>query len=46
MQYRNPVYTADGRINCEINHSHYGWIPFTADTKDGNKVIPLKEIIK
>ena len=34
MQYRNPVYTADGRINCEINHSHYGWIPFTADAND------------
>ncbi len=34
MQYRNPVYTADGRINCEINHSYYGWIPFTADSND------------
>jgi len=34
MQYRNPVYTIDNRINCEINHPVYGWIPFTADPND------------
>lgn len=31
---RNPVFTADGRIDCEINHPVYGWIPFTADPSD------------
>lgn len=34
MDYRNPVYTVDGRITCEIDHPHYGWIPFTADGND------------
>lgn len=34
MEYRNPIYTIDGRIDCEINHPEYGWIPFTADSYD------------
>jgi len=34
MEYRNPVYTEDGRIDCEINHPEYGWIPFTCDPDD------------
>lgn len=34
MEYRNPIYTADGRIDCEVNHPDYGWIPFTADPND------------
>jgi hypothetical protein len=34
MNYRNPKYTADGRIDCEIEHPQYGWIPFTADPND------------
>lgn len=34
MNYRNPVFTADGRIDCEIQHPVYGWIPFTVDPAD------------
>ena len=34
MQIRNPVYLADGRIDCEVKHPHFGWIPFTADPND------------
>lgn len=34
MDIRNPVFTADGRIDCEIEHPVYGWIPFTADPND------------
>lgn len=34
MNYRNAQYTEDGRINCEIEHSKFGWIPFTADSND------------
>lgn len=30
MQIRNPIYTADGRVDCEIEHPNYGWIPYTA----------------
>jgi hypothetical protein len=34
MDYRNSVFTADGNIDCEINHPVYGWIPFTCDPND------------
>lgn len=34
MQLRNPIYTADGRIDCEIDHPIYGWVPFTASDHD------------
>ena len=34
MKNRNPIFIEDGRINCEIEHPQYGWIPFTADPND------------
>jgi hypothetical protein len=34
MDIRKPIFTADGRIDCEIHHPEFGWIPFTADTND------------
>lgn len=34
MDVRNPVFTANGSINCEIEHPAHGWIPFTADPND------------
>ena len=34
MNIRNPVYTATGEIDCEINHPALGWIPFTANPED------------
>ena len=34
MNYRNAQFLADGRIDCEIEHPSYGWIPFTADPND------------
>jgi len=37
MKTRNEVFTADGRIDCEINHPVYGWIPFTASPDDPEK---------
>lgn len=30
----NPVYTATGLIDCQIQHPVYGWIPFTCDPND------------
>ena len=33
-EYRNPAFTASGRIDCEINHPVLGWIPFTLDASD------------
>ena len=34
MQFRNPIFTSTGAIDCEINHPVYGWIPFTAVAGD------------
>jgi len=37
MNYRNPTYTSDGAIDCEIEHPDYGWIPFTASADDAEQ---------
>jgi hypothetical protein len=34
MNYRYPIYTKNGWIDCEIEHPDYGWIPFTCDPND------------
>lgn len=34
MKVRNPIFNANGGINCEIEHPVYGWIPFTASPDD------------
>lgn len=34
MNVRNPTFTADGKIDCEIEHPTHGWIPFTANPND------------
>lgn len=39
---KNPRFTADGAIDCELDHPQYGWIPFTAspdDPDEGGRVI-------
>jgi hypothetical protein len=37
MDYKNPIFTDTGAIDCEINHPQYGWIPFTASPDDSEK---------
>lgn len=34
MDYRSARYTEGGKIDCEVNHPDYGWIPFTAAPDD------------
>jgi len=34
MEFRNPTYNRHGTIDCEIDHPHFGWIPFTASPDD------------
>jgi hypothetical protein len=34
MEYRNGKHLSGARIDCEINHPNYGWIPFTCDPQD------------
>jgi hypothetical protein len=40
MQYKNAKYTNDnGWIDCEINHSVHGWIPYTLNPLDTDMTI-------
>lgn len=32
--WRNPAFTASGRIDCEIEHPVFGWLPFRLDPED------------
>jgi len=34
VNIRNCRAIVDGRIDCEIEHPVFGWIPFTADAND------------
>lgn len=34
MDYRNAKRIGNNRIDCEIDHPIYGWIPFTCDATD------------
>lgn len=34
MEYRSAQYIEDGRIDCEINHPRFGWVPCTACQHD------------
>jgi len=36
---RNVTYNAHGTIDMEIDHSFYGWIPFTADPNDTEQLV-------
>ena len=44
MNFRNPVYTINNRIDCEIDHPVYGWIPFTADPLDTGAEFDVAEL--
>ena len=39
MNYRNAKYIDSTRIDCEINHPDYGWIPYTLDPSDTDMTI-------
>jgi len=34
MNYRNAKHILNNRIDCEIEHPFFGWIPFTCDPND------------
>jgi len=46
MNYRNAQYiNVDGWIDCEIEHPHYGWIPYTLDPSDTDQTINNDELL-
>lgn len=34
MEFRNPVRTTYGQIDCEVNHPALGWVPTTVNPDD------------
>ena len=34
MNWRNPVFTATGDVDVELDHPTLGWVPFTASPND------------
>jgi hypothetical protein len=39
MNYRNAKYIDSTRVDCEINHRTYGWIPYTLDPRDTDMTV-------
>ena len=44
MEYRNPQWSVNNFIDCEINHPKFGWIPFTADPNDTGTFFDVAEL--
>jgi hypothetical protein len=45
MNYRNAKHCRDNiRINCEIEHPIYGWIPFTCNPADTGAQFDVQEL--
>lgn len=44
IEYRNPKMLEDNRIDCEINHEKFGWIPFTCDPDDTGAAFDAAEL--
>jgi hypothetical protein len=44
MDYRNAKRISNNRIDCEIDHPVYGWIPFTCDPTDVGSPFNVKEL--
>lgn len=34
VEWKNPRFTRDGLITCEVLHPRHGWIPFTVNPED------------
>lgn len=45
MQYRNAKYIDAIRIECEINHPVYGWIPYGLDPADTDMTVDNGELL-
>jgi hypothetical protein len=46
MNYRNAKYIDNnGRIDCEIEHPVYGWIPYTLDPNDTDTTVDNDELL-
>lgn len=44
MEYRNPKWSINDWIDCEINHPELGWIPFTCNPDDKGAQFDVAEL--
>ena len=45
MNYRNAKYIDDTRIDCEIEHPEFGWIPYTLDPADTDITVDNNDLL-
>ena len=45
MNYRNAKYIDTARIDCEIEHPEFGWIPYTLDPADTDMTVNNDELL-
>lgn len=45
MEYRNARYIDEARIDCEIDHPAYGWIPYTLDPADTDTTVSNDDLL-
>ena len=45
MNYRNAKYIDSTRIDCEIEHPEFGWIPYTLDPADTDMTVNNDELL-
>jgi hypothetical protein len=45
MNYRNAKYIDGTRIDCEIEHSVHGWIPYTLDPTDTDMTVNNNDLL-
>ena len=45
MRYRNAKYIDTTRIDCEIEHPEFGWIPYTLDPADTDMTVNNDELL-
>lgn len=43
-EWRGAKFTASGRIDCEILHPRYGWLPFRVDAEDTGAEFAVAEL--
>jgi hypothetical protein len=43
--YRNAKYIDTTRIDCEIEHSEFGWIPYTLDPADTDMTVDNDDLL-
>lgn len=46
MNYRNAKYIDDTRIDCEIEHPEFGWIPYMLDPADTDMTVNNDELLE